>query len=125
VRLRRAEQRGECRELARRQSLPANRQHLPGVERALDLGERCSGKRLRQVDVEIDAKSRRERRVLEHLKLKRRSPPDLFVVTALQFYFRKSGRINCGRNNGISGHTIRAAKTTSIGTNMISVSFSA
>ena len=40
-------------------------------------------------------------------------------------YFRNSGRINRGRNSGISGQTISMASTSSIGTSMIIVSLSA
>ena len=123
VRLRRPEARRERRELPRRKLLPADAEHLAGVERALDLGERGIGEWLRKVDVDLDAKACAEWLGLEHLKV--RSPPDSSAVTAFPSYFKKSGRINCGRNSGISGQTINAASTSSIGTSMIIVSLSA
>ena len=55
------------------------------------------------------------------------STPGLLNTRATQHpgYFRNSGRSQRGRISGISGQTIIAARTTSIGTSMIIVSFSA
>ena len=109
MRLRRAETGCERRKLARGQILAADRQHLAGVEGLLDLRERGVGQRLRKSTSTSTPKPGESAR----------------VANIVASYLRNSGLISCGRNNGISGQMINAASTSSIGTSMIIVSFSA
>jgi hypothetical protein len=51
--------------------------------------------------------------------------PHTGAGAAVSHHFRYSGEISLGKNNGISGHTMHAASTRSMGTSMIIVSLSA
>ena len=66
MRLRRAEARAKAANCAGASVLPADRQHLAGVERALDLGERFRRQRARDVGVDLDAETRGEGPRSEH-----------------------------------------------------------
>jgi hypothetical protein len=110
VRLGRAEASRERDELRRHEALRAEHQHLAAEERFFDRGERRVVERVREVDaLRLEAEAGRERSRGEHRSA----------------YFRNSGAKTFGTISGISGQTIIAASTSSIGTSMIIVSFSA
>ena len=74
----------------------------------------------------LSPKSRQivERRSLHFASL-RSAPVETTEIRQEPLYFNSSGAIRRGRKRAISGHTINAASTTTIGTSMISVSLSA
>jgi hypothetical protein len=93
-----------------REPLATKHEHLAAKEFVVNPGELRVGQRTGEIDsASFEAKARRQWMGGEHDDA----------------YFRNSGANILGTMSGISGQTINEASTSSIGTSMITVSFSA